>query len=259
MAQQNKESLQQYYEIVCATIDYLIAKHGGSFVTGNEDFIITHYEQQRAAIQNDYTHGRLAKLQQRLAQLTKALAGSTDLQYGDFIKEKTGYNIDIFEDLRKRVNPIVTQNKISSKKELDDVASFLQYMMATAAPAAEIERMKLLLAAYLTGEGKVKYRKIIDHDQEGIIIPSPDGLKKLAIHESKNEDGCIVSVSMLFTKGASGGIYAVKGSCPVIIASWQDNSIVLICTEKAGEVMLRHHEIKSGVECIRIHYRENNE
>ncbi len=50
-------------------------------------------------------------LQQKLNGLTKLPMRTGDLKFNDYIKEKTGYKIDIFESLHIRVDEIIKENK----------------------------------------------------------------------------------------------------------------------------------------------------
>lgn len=116
MTPEKKQSeLQRHRAILLATLDYLEERLGGSIVFDQYDPATEYFQQQKIQTEKCFKQRRLDRLQKRLASLTKEMQSRADLAFASYIKEKTGYNIDIFEDIRKRVNAIVAQNEIAAK------------------------------------------------------------------------------------------------------------------------------------------------
>jgi hypothetical protein len=105
--EEKQSELQRHRAILLATLDYLKERLGGSFVYDQYDPVTEYYQQQKVQTEKYFKQHRLDRLQQRLASLTKGLQNRTDLAFALYIKEKTGYDIDIFEVVRKRVNSII--------------------------------------------------------------------------------------------------------------------------------------------------------
>ena len=123
--EQKQTELQRHRTILLATLDYLEQHFGGSFVVDEVDFIAEYYQQQKLQTEKYFKQRRLDRLQQQLARLIKGLQSGKGLDFTLYIKEKSGYDIDIFEDLKKRVAAIIAQNEIRSQKELSDINQML--------------------------------------------------------------------------------------------------------------------------------------
>jgi len=126
--EQKQTELQRHRTILLATLNYLEQHFGGSFVCDQYDPATEYYQQQKIQTEKYFKQRRLDRLQQRLASLTEGLQSRADLNFASYIKEKTGYDIDIFDVLRKRVAAIVEQNEIRSQKEFNDIGKMLRFL-----------------------------------------------------------------------------------------------------------------------------------
>ncbi len=259
-----------------ATLDYLISIHGGSIVFDKEDIVANHYEQQKLQVEKNYGQSRLKLLQQQLASLTTGLRNRFDLNYAGYIKEKTDYEIDIFDTLRRRVDAIIEKNTISTRDEHNDIGAMLHYYQKVAGDEARIQKLKKLFFDFseLTrGQG---YSEVIGNVQkDGIgdvtvklssgpksnnlqerVAVSPDGKRSLRVTQWK--DGHFVStyVSIMFPT-ASGAIYGISGLHPDVKASWKDNSTIVIEIPKEPRPNTQYHEVRSFDDTISIEYLEH--
>ena len=82
-------------------MDYLLERYGGSFVSDQYDPTSEYFQQQKIQTEKYYKQRSLNRLQQRLVSLTKQGAHGDAINFAGYIKEKTGYDIDFFEDLQK--------------------------------------------------------------------------------------------------------------------------------------------------------------
>lgn len=277
MTPEEKQSeLQRHRDILLATIDYLISIHGESFVLDNEAHVKKHYEQQKTQVDKYYKQRRLDRLQQKLANLTTSLENSIDLNFSVYIKEKTGYEINLFEKLQRRVDIILSKNEIFNDKEESDIGTMLHFLIDTSASGDNIEKLKSLLFQYHTkNRTKKKEYSEVTHrvEKDGIEIEtitfstapklkhfkeveviSPDGLRKLFIVQWGDKTRASTSVTLQFANGASGAIYATKGIHPDISAIWTDNYTVSIRTRKEYDMTARHKEVRSFDDRISIQY-----
>ena len=72
-----------------------------------------------------------------------------DLTFNDYIKGKTGYEIDIFESLQMRVEEIIVQNKITTKKQLNDIATMLEFYKQKSVDPQKADILKNLIINYV--------------------------------------------------------------------------------------------------------------
>lgn len=147
-AQEKQSELQRYKDILLATLDYLIEQLPTNDNYDELSHVEEYYRQQKLQIEKYYTQRRLDRLQQRLASLTKGLQNSTHLNFANYIKEKTSYNIDIFESLKKRIEIIIKQKEIRSKKEFNDVSVMYFFYQDTATEPDKAEILKSLVIDY---------------------------------------------------------------------------------------------------------------
>lgn len=282
MTTEEKQSeLKRHRELLLATIDYLISKHGDSFVLDNQSHIREYYQQQKAQVDKYYEQRRLDKLEQKLASLTKSIENSIDLTFSTYIKKRTGYDIDIFDKLKKQVDQILDKNKIENSKEENDIGTMLHYLIDTSSSTEKVEKLKALLIDY-HGKNRQKqngYSEVISRvEKDGFVTEkisfstgpkpkhfneveaiSPDGKRKLFTVQWSDGTHASTSVTLQFANGASGAVYSTNGIQPDIAAFWTDNSTILIRTKKAFDIEPRHTEVRSFADSINIQYMDIDE
>src|SRR6187549_815779 len=104
--EQKRSELNQYKEVVLATIDYL-EKTDGSVKFDQLDPNAEYYQHQKQETEKYYTQGKLERLHKKLGELTQWPLMSGDLNFKRYLKEKTGFDIDIFKDLQGRIDKII--------------------------------------------------------------------------------------------------------------------------------------------------------
>ena len=276
-SEQKQAELQRLRDILLATIEYQLAKQRGSIVFDQVDWIEEHWEQERLKVEKYYADGRLSNLQQMLTRLTRSLQNRTDLNFAGYIKEKTGFEIDLFGDVLKRVDAIITQNEIRNKQELNEVNIMAHYYRQTSADATLVERLQKLSMNYdlVTRKKQTGYTettRTIDKDgiehisikhstgpkpkhlvEEEII--SPDGKRWLRVVQWSDGKHATTFVSIIFP-AASGGIYGANGIHPGVKASWKNNSTIVIELPKDIPTHTQHKEARSFEDVIAIEYVE---
>ena len=279
--EQKHTELQRHRAILLATLDYLEEHLGGSFVYDQHDPVTDYYQQQKIQTEKYFTQRRLDRLQQRLASLTKGLQNKDALAFTTYIKEKTGYDIDIFEDLRKHVAAIIAQNEIRSPKELNDIGTMFQYFHETSEKGEEVEKLKSLLADYSKRKNdssrkkKNEYSEVISRvEKEGVeevtvkfsngLRPkhfkeqeaiSPDGKRRLRVVQWSDGKDASTYVAVEFPT-ASGAVYGLSGIYPDVKAWWKDNSTIVIETNSEYTAHSQNREVRSFDDVISIEYVE---
>ena len=161
--EQKNSELKKHKDIILATIDYIIEGIEVGLTHDQFDTIVGYYQQQKQQTEKYYQGNRLDRLQQRLYSLTEYLRRRSDLSFASYIKEKTGYYIDIYENVRRRVNTIIEQNQIKNKKELDDVGIMLNVYKQHPVYQDKIDILKVLLIDF----GKRTNKQRLSRDREG--------------------------------------------------------------------------------------------
>ena len=279
--EQKQTELERHRTILLATLDYLEQHLGGSFVYDQYDPVTEYYQQQKIQTEKYFKQRRLDRLQQRLASLTKGLQYRDALAFTNYIKEKTGYDIDIFEDVRKRVAIIVKQNEIRTQKELNDVGTMLHHFHETSESEEEVEKLKLLLTNYSKEKNnssrkkKNEYSEVISRVEEDGVEKvtvrfstgpkpkhfeeqeetSPDGKRRLRVVQWSDGKNASTYVAVEFPT-ASGAVYGLSGICPGVKAWWKDNSTIIIETDKEYTAHSQNREVRSFDDVISIEYVE---
>jgi len=234
--EQKQSELQRHRAILLATLDYMEEHFGGSFVHDQYDPVTEYYRQQKIQTEKYFKQRRLDRLQQRLASLTKGLQHRPDLAFAPYIKEKTGYDIDIFEDLRNRVNAIVAQNGICGKRkgEYCEVIS-----------RVEKDGIEVVTITISTGPKPKHF--------EEQWATSPDGKRKLVVVQLSDGKHASTYVAVHFPT-ASGAVYGTSGIRPDVKAWWKDNSTIVIETKKVYEANTQNKQVRSFDDVISIEY-----
>jgi hypothetical protein len=280
--EQKQSALQRHHDIILATIDYLLAAHGGCIVIDQEDIVTDYYEQQKLQIAKYYNQRRLDRLQRRLATLIKGFQTSADLNYTGYIKERTGYDIDIFADLQKRVDAIIAHNEIRSKKEFNDAGTLFHFYHKTVREPGKLDVLRKLLldygeqtAAAPSRKGRGGYSEVIskiekDGVEETVIefssgrkpkhleeeeSVSPDGHRKLRVTKQSNRKHSSTQVEIFFP-AASSVVYSTNGIRDVK-AYWKNNNSIVIETKKEYMANTQNREIRSFDDVITIEYIES--
>lgn len=286
-SEQKQAALQRHREIILATVDYLLSGQAGSIVFDGEDVVAAYYEQQKLQIEKYYKQRRPDRLQQRLVGLTKGLQNRADLRFAGYVKEKTGYGIDIFEDLRNRVDAIVAQKEIRNQKELNDVGALLHFYRQTLSGQEKVDVLNKLVADYsklmdkpavssASPKSKGAYSEVIKKvEKDGIEevttrfstgpgpkhlkereAVSPDGKRKLRVTQWSDGTCASTYVTIEFPT-ASGAVYGTNGIRVDINAAWKNNATIVIETKKAYIANTQHKEVRSFDDVITIEYMEN--
>jgi hypothetical protein len=141
--------LNRHRDILFATIDYILQQTASEDLLKDQvDALVDYYGLQKQQIEKYFQKHRLDKLQQRLHSLTMFPLRRVDLTFNDYIRRKTSYQIDIFENLEIRIEEIISQNQITNKEQLNDIATMLEFYKKKSVGHQKADILKDLVINY---------------------------------------------------------------------------------------------------------------
>lgn len=279
--EQKQTELERQRTILLATLDYLEQYLGGSIVYDQYDPVTEYYQQQKIQIEKYFKQRRLDRLQQRFASLTKGLQYRDALAFSNYIKEKTGYNIDNLKDVQIPYALVIEQNEIRNQKELNEVGSMLQFFQENSPEGEEAKKLKKLISNYsqrqVSYSNKTELSKFFSRIEkvegtveetvevstgtkpkyyEEQVVRSPDGKRSLRIAQWSDGKNASTYVAVEFPT-SSGAVFGLNGIYPDVTAWWKDNSTIIIKTKKDYPSTTKHKQVRSFDDQITIEYMEH--
>ncbi|MFA6275307.1 MAG: hypothetical protein WC622_01060 [Pedobacter sp.] len=277
ISKKKQAELDRYRSISLATIDYLLKLNGGMIVYDGDDFMTEFYNIQKIETEKYHHEGKLDRLKARLTQQINSLQRMVDLDFEAYIKTTTGFDIDIFDALRKRVNIIIENKAIRNDKEMSDIFTMRRYYELTLKNKKENKILNSLIIEYSkkstrknTGHSHVINRVEKDGIEEVRMMSytgpklkhykeqeelSPDGKLKLSVTQWSAGGTNSTTISVTFPK-THGEIYRVDDICPDITAFWKDYQTVVIETRKDYLAYPKFKQLRSFDNVINIEYVE---
>lgn len=259
-----KEQREKNKTILLATLNYLLEYHSGDMVFDGYSPSKQWFLQDIRQTEFDIKNYRAKAIQRRLDQHIMLLKYKFDLGLNQYIKDNTVYDIDIFEQFKTDVLPVISRGKI----EDNDTYPVEKYLKAYGAHPGEQENvclLKTLLAkreaekrkrAELTEQitvtfsvgGKGKHRWLLSE------ALAPNGVFKLSVQFSGKDENALTYVNISLP-GGNGGIYIIRGYKLPIKAYWKDDHTVLIETKREYESSCAYQQVTSYGEQFNIEYR----
>jgi hypothetical protein len=200
--------------ILLTVLDYYLEYHVGSMVFDNWDPAADHYLAEKERVEEHYQALRLDLLQQQLGSLIYRLIRRRDLQFVSYIKQQTGYDIDLAD-----YGP-----------EYDDAIA-LTPIRKYAGSLSEAP-----------SNGSIT-------DQA-----SPLGIHRRVMTSTYDDGKHAHTEVSITLAGGSGSIYNVQGSNLPISAYWKDNNTITIETHQSYTPMIQHRTISSFDDLVKIEY-----
>lgn len=118
------KELEKYRSLNITAIDYLLET--GKMQVRTADFDSNQYLQSlKNQVEELYQQGSLTKLRKYFQNLTEPQRETEDLKFLVFLKERTGYEIDIFQRFSNRVDKIISKGKIATINQYQDILSMV--------------------------------------------------------------------------------------------------------------------------------------
>lgn len=268
------DDLQRMFLRVQATIDYRIEHETGFIVTDGEDIIADYFRGQKALSEQYLRDRKLGQLKKQWARLANSLKLDADLSFMDYLRQKTGEDVDLFEGLDLNVATIVAQGSIRTEKDLLDIQTQLLLLNKQGVPPEKYKQLSDLLQAYEIPKPRgYTTSTVTEENEEGLSIVretfttgrkpkyqaekrhvSPDGERIIFVHEiSKDGKQGYTSVQLQY-KGASGVIFAAAGFRLGIDAEWIGNDAIEIRRPADVRVMMATETVQSRETTIHVKY-----
>ncbi|HTN21003.1 MAG TPA: hypothetical protein VL125_11025 [Pelobium sp.] len=296
MADLKKQAaLDKYRTLLFAILDYHLKYYTGSMVFDDWDPSADYYLLEKQQTEEDYQNFRLDILEQRLGKFVQRLRYYMDLNFGSYLKEHTGYEMDIYEDLRHEIATIISRGKVENIEELSVVHLMIQVYKSTSVEKEQIDILANLIDEFSECEdsnrviGKsdigvkqniVQFKVPLPNSEYITMVATTGTIEKLSkkeFMELERKRGVLSSPRNIgrqiatnahgFGKnahtevgitlnGGSGCIYCVKGENLLIKAYWKNNNTVVIETKKEYVADVRHNQVGSFEDVVKIEYIE---
>lgn len=148
-----RTSAEKQFELVklkaisLATIEYLV-ENPELTISEDKKSLQDLYQHFRIQTEKYFHQRRLDRLQHRLSHFFDILIGRVDLNFTNYIRDKTGYEIEHLEGLRNRVKIILDRNEIRTQKEANDISLLLNFYNKVFPLDSDIRKMKSALSKY---------------------------------------------------------------------------------------------------------------
>lgn len=256
-SEEKKSELKKYRDIILATIDYKLGKTAGSMIYDGFGPVADYYLQQKQQTEKYYQNDRIDRLKQKFQSMTETLMRRGDLNFDKYIKEKTDYETDIFENLQLRIEQIIEQKEIKNQNDYSDVIAIQSLHKQIPTEQEKFDILNNLLHNFVDKRSNPASLNVIISNEKPPGIYSSDNRCRIIISESGTDRNCpLTSIAICFEQ-ASGGIYAVKGINLAINAYWKDNNTVVIETKRDYEAIVKCKQVQSFNDIVKIEYIES--
>jgi len=279
---EKQTELHRKRSIVLATLDYLLDNYVGIIIYDDFDPVKDYYVQQQVQAEKYFKQRKLDRLDQQLHRLTEGFKHQVNLEFPHYIRERTGYEIDIFAYERNRVAGVLAKQRIDTEEESRSVSLILKSNQLVYQDKEEI--LKFLLRDLserkkefneLSQKSKKVSSQIVETvERDGMItetiqicfgpkpvhfnqreVFSPDGKLRLTITESSDGRHPSTTITIFFEK-ASRPLYGTNGLYPDLNAFWKDNNTIIIETKKSYVKGFQHGKVQSFDDTVLVEYLE---
>ena len=224
----------RYRAVLLAALDFKIAHQTGQFVCDGYDGMKEYFLSQKRKTEAETN---LDQLQQQLAELAEHTRPIQEASLIEYVKEKTGLDLESFEEWQNR-----EQARAESRKKQEQIETRTETKLLY-----EKDGVRHMQVRVSSGPKP-------DHHEEQEAV-SPDGRLRLRTVQWAKGDNASTYVTLLFPT-ANGPIYGIQRIQTQVNAYWQDNATIVIETPKEYKPYVRHFEVRSGDDKISIKYIE---
>jgi hypothetical protein len=255
--------LKRHKDILLATLDYFIDRSAN--IKYDEFDPVAHFKQLKQQTEEQYQKGRLTRLKQWLRDMTEEPRETDDLNFGRYIKAKTGYDIDIFGDFQKRIDKIIKRKKINTENEYRDVLGMVDNLCQQA--PVDQEKIDVLNNLLIDFDDKISGTKTPKSKRKSSTKSnyftnqlsasySPDSKRKLTLTESGTDKNYASTQVFIEFEQSGSGVYAANGINLGVRTYWKDNNTIVIETKKDYLVLQKWEQVQSFKDIVKVEYIE---
>jgi hypothetical protein len=251
--------LDRYRAIIIATIEYQLKKVIGSIVFDNYDPNVDVYQHLQLQTEKYYELRKLDRLQKYFHNLTRGL--QANLNFSSYIKDKTGYDIHLFEELKTRTDIVIAQKEIRNEKEYSDVSTMHHFYNQTSPNKEKAEILINLIKDFSRKTIINSTTKSVTISKQYSEITSPNGKSKIIVYNSGKGKNATTSVGVVI-EFYSGTVFGRIGMNSDVKAYWKNDNTIVIETRKDFElrkdyiINTRYEQVQSYNDIIKIEYIE---
>ena len=254
--------LKRLRDIILAAIDYNTMQDTGRMVLDGVDNALYWAKVENNRALKYFVFGSMEKLQKAWIQTSQKPFYNVDLNFERYIKQKTGYDVDLFSDARKKVKEILKRNKINNSEE----ARIAYVMERLFRQFPEEKENADHLDSLVSEHRKQEWENYTSKQKQGsgepafkytppVTVSSPN--EKFSVNISKSENNRTASVFLNITGGGGTTIYSAAGLEISVNAHWKDSHTLVIETKHVAEEDTKHYEVRSFNDVIKIEYLTN--
>lgn len=155
--EEKQNELIKFRALNLATLDYNQQLYKHSQVQGLN--FETYFNNLKVQVQEHYVKGKLGILRKWLNSFTEGFqeAGlEHNLKYSKYIKERTGYDIDILKSFHNRIDKILAKGRVTTDDQYRDVVVIVNELcQADIMDNEKIDKLNLLLSKYKARKNEV--------------------------------------------------------------------------------------------------------
>ena len=251
--------LDKCRDIILATIDHTIQKEASQLKPEQVAYSMNFHRLWKEQIDLQYQSKDLKKLRKSLDTVTFSYKATGDIDFLKYIKEKTGFDFDLFGNIQERIDKIIARGWIANGKETLDIATIIQLYRKTGVGQENAHVLHNLRMTFTASKRKKK--KV-----EGEVLPdinylceinSPDNKRYVTMYESHYAAYPSTMVNISFENGVTSSMYAAKAVNLGIKIRWKDNNTIVIELHKDCEVLIKDTLTQHLGDIIKVEYPES--
>lgn len=146
--EEKQAELTKYHALAVATIDYYLENHLTDIKAADFDSD-NYYAMLKIQAQDLFQKGKLSQLKQWFRDFTEMLIEEPDFNFNTYLREKTGYEIDLLKSFYDRIDKIVNRGKITSHNQYYEINVMIeQLIQVQPIDKDKIKVLNNLLAGY---------------------------------------------------------------------------------------------------------------
>jgi hypothetical protein len=246
----NQAELKRHRDIILATINYSSEKAGRRMKIDGRNPWESRYQKLMQQTEKYFQSNKLEKLKQTLAKVLEEPRNMVDLYFDNYIKEKTGYEIKIFQNIRESADKIFEQKRIKNWKELRDASCMIHLLRQESPDENKMAVLNNLCFDFVKRSSRKQQVEDNYIPKELSHIHSPNKKFRLIVSEDNGEYGTTtVSVN---SKYGGASVYDAEGVNLNIKAYWKNDSTIIIESKRRYKFFLKRNQIQFYDDVIEI-------